>query len=331
MEKNILITEKDNFKFIGRSVLTDDSLELTWSNSGIDFDFRGDGFLIFFKQFQDDQPVYIKLIVDGAEQRFAVSDGREAVIAEGIGDGCHHARVIRITEGEKPLSLRAVRLTGKHPEMLEKPEDKNVKLEFIGDSLTCGYGILGDVNSPGFFTFEEDSTRAYAYLTAQALDADANFVCASGKGMVNNCMGARGYEVPLWYDYTSRTGKGWDHSSFEPDVIVINIGTNDAWGGASKEEFKSVSTAFLRRLRQLHPHSALLWAFGFMGTDLVLSVKELMKDYKKEDPNSFFYSIPPIFGKNGETGAVGHPSAKANVRLARSLTRIINKILTKAD
>jgi hypothetical protein len=40
------------------------------------------------------------------------------------------------------------------------------------------------------------------------------------------------------FNMTSRNGEVWDHSKWTPQVVMINGGTNDGWGGVSAEEFE---------------------------------------------------------------------------------------------
>lgn len=57
-------------------------------------------------------------------------------------------------------------------------------MEFIGDSITCGYGVDDEVAEHQFKTATEDVTRAYAYKTARMLNADYSMFSASGYGII---------------------------------------------------------------------------------------------------------------------------------------------------
>lgn len=52
------------------------------------------------------------------------------------------------------------------------------------DSITCGYGVDDEDRSHQFSTKTEDATKAYAYKTAQLLNADYSLVSYSGHGVV---------------------------------------------------------------------------------------------------------------------------------------------------
>ena len=63
--------------------------------------------------------------------------------------------------------------------------EKPLKIEFIGDSITCGYGVDDEDENHQFTTATEDVTKAYAYKTAKALDAEYSMFSASGYGIVS--------------------------------------------------------------------------------------------------------------------------------------------------
>ena len=63
------------------------------------------------------------------------------------------------------------------------------KIEFIGDSITAGYGVDDEVKEHGFSTATEDVTKTYAYKTAAALQADYSIVAYSGHGIISGYTG----------------------------------------------------------------------------------------------------------------------------------------------
>ncbi|MBO7737992.1 MAG: hypothetical protein J6S77_04715, partial [Clostridia bacterium] len=107
--KTVYLTERDNFLYHGRHILTADALLLDWSSSGFSFKFKGTGFHIIFGEHKADQPVYIRVDIDrekklfgwsGDTARYCVSDGKEHVIVDDLKNDEHTVRVLRITEGE---------------------------------------------------------------------------------------------------------------------------------------------------------------------------------------------------------------------------------------
>jgi len=63
---------------------------------------------------------------------------------------------------------------------------KPLHIEFVGDSITCAYGVEGKDQYEDFKTTTENFLKSYAYLTAQKLDADYSTACYSGYGVVSS-------------------------------------------------------------------------------------------------------------------------------------------------
>ena len=71
-----------------------------------------------------------------------------------------------------------------------------LKLEFIGDSITCGYGIEGVWEKDTFTTQQERPDKAYAFLTAKALGAEVQLCSWSGIGLTSNYVDPETVNLP---------------------------------------------------------------------------------------------------------------------------------------
>lgn len=150
------------------------------------------------------------------------------VLADSLPCGRHSARITYAIEGhEKQPSIHGFEIFGPDAKLLPAPERPALKIEFIGNSITCGYGTEADSGQVHFSYENENHTLSYAYLTARALDADFNVVAKSGIGMYRSYGGPRegtpGNRIPDLYDRTLfyTHDYEWDHSSFRPDIICI--------------------------------------------------------------------------------------------------------------
>lgn len=141
---------------------------------------------------------------------------------------------------------------------------KNLSIEFIGDSITCAYGVEGTSAYENFKTTTENFTKSYAYLTAKQLDADYSAVSYSGHGIVSGySSGEKNADslVPPVYTMTTKQSgydAPWDFSQQKHDVVVINLGTNDInYVAAEPEEhgaeFAEGYVAFLKTIRENNP------------------------------------------------------------------------------
>lgn len=106
------------------------------------------------------------------------------------------------------------------------------RIEFIGNSITCGYGVEGNNPNAHFAPETENASLFYAALIGRSLGADYAMISYSGKGVVRN-YGDKNqtsrdpmpslYNRMCFYDSTIT----WDYSKWIPQVVVINLGTND--------------------------------------------------------------------------------------------------------
>ena len=87
----------------GRCGFEDGALAMSWSNSGIEFNFEGTGFIVSFRHYAGETPAYVRVFVDGVSQRFAIANGEERICYDELAEGRHNVKILRITEGLKLL------------------------------------------------------------------------------------------------------------------------------------------------------------------------------------------------------------------------------------
>ena len=245
-------------------------------------------------------------------------------------------RVLKLSEcADSTLGIAAVVCDTKP----EPTEEKVFRVEFVGDSITCGYGVdgvLGDLYS----TSNEDATKAYAYLTARELDVDYSLVSFSGYGIIS---GYTELEVPrtecLVPDYYKTMGNSygkfadrvepsavpWDFGAFSADVVVINLGTNDASycrdvperHRAYIEEYKR----FLAEVRACNPIAVVLCTLGIMDDRLNGAMETAVAEYVEESGDADVRTMiftPQNMEKDG-AAVDWHPSAVSHRKAADKL------------
>ena len=154
--KNLKELEK---RLIGRSVYENDALALCWSLSGFEASFTGErAEIAFVPDITDVQPVYVMTIVDGVETITPLSTGREVVLLEQLGGGSHTLTFRRLSEGDNPIKVASLSVFGEDCGFLPPPAAPEKRIEFFGDSITCGFGDLGEAADPDFRTYQEDPT-----------------------------------------------------------------------------------------------------------------------------------------------------------------------------
>ena len=210
--------------------------------------------------------------------------------------------------------------------MLRKSPGKPRKIEFVGDSITAGYGVLGRNSDPDFQTYQQDGTASYAYLTTINCNAEGRFICNSGKGVVVNCEGDRNaVKASDYYKYQTRMG-GECNDGWVPDVVVINLGTNDGFGGASDEEFTQGVRDLIALERERYPKANIMWVYGMMSLVYAEALKSVMRELNAKDKKVHFLVVDCINNNANEIGANGHPNINASARVAALLSKKIRSI-----
>lgn len=209
------------------------------------------------------------------------------------------------------LGFKAISLEG---ELLPPPMRKPRRIEFIGDSITCGYGVEGGFNSDLFTTKEENPMRAYACQTARLLDAEFQLVSWSGIGIITNYVDETVNEpfpdrwlMPDLYEYADgelerslqkSTYEIWDNKSYSPDLVVIYLGTNDASYTRGRKErqeyFASEYQKFLDQVRMKNKESYILCVLGSMNQELCKIEERLVSIKQADGDNKIRFLTLPL-------------------------------------
>lgn len=306
----------------GRIVPENGGIWLGWTNTGFSFRFEGRHITFRFAPPAGGQVPYVGILVDKEPRRMLPVDPEHPVLEISLPtSGEHTVRLLKMTELLDDISLF---VEGVYLEdgarLLPPPPLSSRRLEFIGDSITCGYGNLCAGPMEPFSPETEDSTQTYAALTARHFGADARYLCRSGRGIVTDCDGCRAQPAARWFFETSLTHPTpWDFTSWQPDVLVVNMGTNDHNGGLSSEEFIPAAQNFLRRIRGVYPKARLLWMYGLMDDEYIPAIKEIVESIRAEDPLLDLLLVPSVNPYPEEHGSCYHPNLLGHARAARAL------------
>ena len=255
-------------------------------------------------------------------------------------------RVMKFSEAAFGFAgLKEIEIDGN---LCETPQNSaSLKLEFIGDSITCGYGVEGLWEKDTFTTQQERPDKAYAFLTAKALGAQVHLCSWSGIGLTSNYVDPATINLPdthylmqANWPYTDKSlslrlglePEVWDSKvRYEPDLVVINLGTNDISWVRGIEDRRLNYVAQLRHLieavHRRSPKAAILCCLGIMGEALNSSVVEAVELFKKDFPKVradylLFTEQKPEDG----IGADWHPSPVTHKKAAALLTEKIKSL-----
>ncbi|MCI8387811.1 MAG: SGNH/GDSL hydrolase family protein [Clostridiales bacterium] len=322
----------------GRTKYNNGALELCWSLSGFEFSFVADRVELHFVSdfslesdgYLKEQPCYVKVVIDGKyESKYSIKTGAEVIMIENLENTAHTLRLYKLSESNCPIKAASVVLEGNDDTVvLPAPQKPELRFEFFGDSITCGYGDIASSNVGAFYTYQEDATKTYAYMTAKAFDADIRVVAISGQGIISNCHGEPGYRIPEFFEHEMRIGhEPHDFASWVPHVVVVNAGTNDMGGRVPDDVFKAGTDKFVDRIREVYPDTHIFWVFGMMGNRYDAVLASLFKEKGKVDSKLHYVPIQKIYDFKDECGANGHPNVKGQTRAADILIEAIRAAL----
>lgn len=343
-------------KLLGRTQkLLDKNLLCAYSGSGVEFDFTGRHLEVELlgdasaREGNEENCARVAIYLDDVrvEDMILTKKLNKVTLVDEQEMTQVRVRIVKLSEtAQSVFAIRPIKLLG--DEGIVPTPRKAHKIEFIGDSITCGYGVDDEVASHHFSTVTEDATKAYAYKTAQLLDADYSLVSISGYGIISGytddpskksdgqVMGE--YYEKLGNSYSGYNGSifpqliSWDFSRFVPEVIVINLGTNDAsYCGSDEEkqqEYVDGYVAFLGQVRQNNPDAVIVCTLGLMGQDLCEAMDRAVAKYMEESGDTKVHSVwLPMQDTSLGIAADWHPTEANHEIAAEKLSATIRELM----
>lgn len=349
--KDIKISEK-NFKELGRVYYSDGKAYCALSGTGLEFSFTGTQCSVTVSGDSNaadpgyfDNHARIAIYLNGERVVDDMIDSAEetyTVLQSDVEQECD-VKIVKLSES--PMSTFAITGVNINGRSEAPAEDKDKLIEFVGDSITCGYGVDDEDSSHHFSTRTEDVTKTYAYKTAEALGFDYSMVSFSGYGIISGYSDGQNkvpeqtvpqYYTKLGYSWSDNSGfrpseTDWDFKR-KPDVVVINLGTNDDSYCKNIpercEEFKAEYKNFLKLVREKNPDAEIVCALGIMGQNLYPYVEAAVSEFSSETGDEKVFCLE-FDNQSQEDGIAAdwHPTEKTHATASAKLVEKIKEIL----
>lgn len=368
--KEYQINEIKNIKINGRTTMTQGTLNLFWTGSGFELNAKGSELWIEIESGYDLHEPWFAVTVNGAPttRQMAYAGTSKICLFRNMNpEEVKHVQFFKEVQAMNEdnghfLRVNKIFFDGDFLPVLEKP----YKFEFIGDSITSGEGTIGAKKELDWISMFFNSVHHYAYLTSQAMDADYRIVSESGWGILTGWDNDPRHALPKYYTQVCGILNGeqneqmgaleeHDFTSWQPDVVVINLGTNDESafhqpeftvpetgenykqhlnpdGSHNKEDARRVEdavTAFLEVVRAKNPKAKIVWVYGMLGYMLTGQITNGIYRYQEKtgDMQVYFRQLPKA---DAETvGSREHPGVKCHELAAKVLTEILKEILSE--
>lgn len=303
-----------------------------WPGIYFESRFQGTGVRVRFEAPQE----HMRLLVDGEPKALFTKAGLVDLTVAGLPNGEHVVRLEKQTESQSGGG----RFLGFYPVSETVPlgaPSRARRIEFIGDSHTVGYG---NTSATRQCTGQEvhdrtDTQQAFGPLLARRYDADYRIVAYSGFGIVRNYNGSNpDRSLPQIYGQPmpdTPAGIGPAETAWRPQIIVINLGTNDfstplhageRWRNAEelRADYRRTYADFVKRLATSQTQAR----FILMGSDQFIADVRAVAD----QVNSHAPGLATTVHVTGleATGCDWHPSLSDNVKMTDLLAATIESL-----
>ncbi|MCM1578368.1 MAG: GDSL-type esterase/lipase family protein [Ruminococcus sp.] len=340
--------EETAVKRMGRYIEYKDTYYLSYTCSGISFVMTGDRAEAVMVSnggaYADNQQGWVGVMINGElTKRIQLSPGEETYTLY-EGDELKNAEITIIKLSENQMACTGIKSISCHASRIAPKYRKEGQIEFIGDSITCGYGNEAESPADGFDSAQENGLLTYGYITAENLGLEPVITAISGIGLISDYTGTVGVKedyllMPEVYDYSDtnfemRRGfeelTPWDFGH-KSDYIVINLGTNDySYTGRDEDlhrEFEEAYYDFLGQVRAKNPDSIIICTMGIMGAELFDEIEAAAISYKQDTGDGKVFVMK--FDYQSEEDGYGgdyHPTAATHRKAAEKLTEFIKNL-----
>lgn len=303
---------------------TEAQITCDWTCDGLEFDADCKGDVVFY--ISTDAECYFRAWVDGEawlngnSPYYQAEKGSASILLKNLTEGRHRIRIIKVTGVTLArAAFNSVVLNGKV--VTEAPAAKENYIEFVGDSISCGWGILGKHDGTAE---SQDGSLAYPYLLAQSLDVDYSVVAVSGQGVVYG-----NPNISFAYKYPSyKRGMTAEYSfARKADTVILNVGTNDVYNavsnGITAEVFRKSFKSLTEYIREKNGTDCKIIAvYGMMNHAYGSEISSVFAELGGIAENYYTFEVSGTQNVNGNA----HPSAEEHVAYATELEAFVKRV-----
>ena len=330
------------FSYTGRIDFTDKNSPLfIWAGSFVTFRFIGTDLTIEVDNHILGNGVNLGYLVDGAEFKADLNDGKNKIeILKNAENICHEIVIFKRMESGHYFNINKV-LVNDEAVLCDAPKKPKRRIEVYGDSVSAGevceaVEFVGKVDPENNNGQWDNAWQSYVMKMARALPAEVYDTSQGGLSLFD---GTGYYEQPdtkgLEFTYNKLKynprypTSDWDFNRFIPHLIIIAIGQNDAFPNPDclkdKAYYERWVNKYIEIVMELHNHSPKA-TFVLANTvlmhdtawdDILEDIKDRLAD--KIKVHHFMYK------RNG-AATPGHPRIPEQQEMADELIEFLNSL-----
>lgn len=278
---------------------------------------------------------YYNVFVDGKLHNVVKACGKDTVIdfVSGVSRNAHALRIQKRTEGEFGKTTIHRFLLPQSGALQQANIERSRHIEFIGNSLTCGYGTEGKDRNEPFKLETENCNLSFSTIVSRYFDADYTLVAHSGRGAVRNYgdtvrVSAVTMREKMLQTFDEGSKEQWDFKAYTPDLVVINLGTNDfsVEPKPFKSEFVASYTKILKQLRQHYGDVPILCIYCCTIPAPVYDYYEAALVEMNDKNIHLLQMKKDLFNTEADYGAVWHPNYNGQRKMAMEIIPMVSTI-----
>ena len=312
-----------------------DAPKFSYSGVSICASFKGTGITAILDDEKGEN--YFTIIIDKTQiSRIKATKGKQPyVLAKTLDNKVHQIEIFRNTEEMFGKTSFLGFDIDKDAVLVEISDKRTRMIEFIGNSITCGYGNEG---APGetFGASTENHYMTYAALTSRSFAARHLAVCKSGIGIYRNYNGQATGSPDCMPNFYSRIFLYNENPKYtfreKPDLICIDLGTNDfSTNGGDSARYVGGYINFIDSIQHYYRNPEIICLLGPMlnGTSLnrVRKYVQFVATFanNREKGKVHFFELSEQTGDLG-IGIDSHPSVAQHLKNSRELTNYISTL-----
>ncbi len=327
----VIAADHPAIKYYGRFDFTNPQQpRFDWPGASIEIRFTGSAISLLLEDTSNWYNVYL----DDLSFVLPTVYGQDNyLLAANLEEGNHFLRITKRTEAGVGLgTFKGIALPSTS-QLLDPAPDAGRKIEFIGDSITTGYGSEGRSATCDFTARTQNVEQTYAAQTARELGTEVMITAKSGMGMVRNYGDVNTTSVETMATLYGRSiaqekNSVWDFSRWQPNVVVVNLGTNDfsTQPHPPQETFVTGYVAFLQTVRNNYPQAHIFAMAGpLMQSPATVYIETAVS--RMNDPNVHFVPIENTLSYETDYGCDWHPNETGQSKIAGQLIPVIREVM----
>lgn len=270
-----------NVQYMGRIGMNDSCANFYWSGSSVTVKVKGTKSIKATLADNLGNNYYYLIVDDKEPAKIKLNKGKATYeLASNLDDKLHTIQLFKLTNTDNGITSIFNFEIDADGQIVKPNKLSNRKIEFFGNSITCGHGVdvpmgKSDAGTPEFF----NNYKAYAATTARYFNAQYHCTAKSGIGVMVSWFNQIMPEIYDRINPNDSTSK-WDFSNYQPDIIVVNLFQNDSWlvNQSQHVEFKArfgkekptqefiinAYANFIKTLRSKYPKANIICCLGNM-------------------------------------------------------------------